>query len=210
MVDDKKANPTPIGFCAFSLTLFVYSMTQAGATINIDTSPAMGMGLALFYGGLIELIAGIYELRRGDNYHALTFCSYAGFWFGLGSLYVSGSFAFTAQVTAGDPRNHAFAIFFLAWTIFTLIMLITSIRSNVFHVVFFASLLITYVLFTASYYSSSHTDLRRAAGAFGILTSAVGWYIGYAYFMVKGENSYFELPLVDMPTKGQKKPVEVN
>ncbi|CAM4988378.1 unnamed protein product, partial [Rotaria socialis] len=72
-------NAAPIGFCAFALTLFVYSMNMAGATVPISTSPSMAMGLALFYGGLIQFLAGLFELRIGNNYHALLFCSYAGY-----------------------------------------------------------------------------------------------------------------------------------
>jgi succinate-acetate transporter protein len=66
-------NPRPIGFCAFALTLFVYAMYLAGATVPIQTSAALAMGLALFYGGLIQLIAGLYELRLGNNFNALYF-----------------------------------------------------------------------------------------------------------------------------------------
>ncbi|CAF2550826.1 unnamed protein product [Rotaria sp. Silwood2] len=82
-------NASPIGFCAFALTLFVYSMYTAGATISISTQPHVAMSLALFYGGLIQFLAGLFELRLGNNFHALMFCSYAGYWFGLGLLYAN-------------------------------------------------------------------------------------------------------------------------
>ncbi|CAF5065497.1 unnamed protein product, partial [Rotaria magnacalcarata] len=64
-------------------------MNIAGATVPVNTSPSMAMGLALFYGGLIQFLAGLFELRIGNNYHALLFCSYSGYWFGLGALYAS-------------------------------------------------------------------------------------------------------------------------
>ena len=191
-------NATPIGFCAFSLTLFVYAMYMAGATVPISTSPAIAMGLALFYGGLIELLAGLYELRLGNNFYALAFCSYAGFWFGLGSLYVSGSFNFSANITDATALNNAMGVFFLAWTIFTLAMLISSVRTNIVSVVFFFFLLLTYVLLTASYFLNGHLDLRRAAGAIGIFTAVVGWYKAFASLLRKGDNAYFNLPLFDI------------
>ena len=191
-------NPTPIGFCAFSLTLFVYSMYMAGATVPVSTSPAIAMGLALFYGGLIELLAGLYELRLGNNFYALTFCSYAGFWFGLGALYVTGSFQFLSAVADTTAQNNAFGVFFLAWTIFTLFMLIASIRSHAVTVIFFFFLLLTYILFTASYFLNAQTDLRRAAGAIGIFTAVIGWYKGFANLLKRGDNAYFSLPLFDI------------
>jgi len=192
-------NAAPIGFCAFALTLFVYSMYLAGATVPIQTSAALAMGLALFYGGLIELIAGLYELRLGNNFYALFFCSYAGFWFGLGSLYVSGSFAFTAQVTDMTAQYNAFGVFFLAWTIFTLVMLISSARTNLVLVIFLFFLLLTYMLLTASYFLNVQQNLLRASGAFGIFTAVIGWYLGFANLLVKGENHYVTLPLLDIP-----------
>jgi uncharacterized protein len=191
-------NATPIGFCAFSLTLFVYSMYMAGATVPVTTSAAMAMGLGLFYGGLIELLAGLYELRQGNNFYALTFCSYAGFWFGLAALYVTGSWNFSGAVTDATAQSNAFGVFFLAWTIFTLFMLIASIRSNAVSVIFFFFLLITYVLLTASYFLNGHTDLRRAAGAIGIFTAVIGWYKGFANLLKRGDNAYFNLPLFDI------------
>jgi len=207
-------NPRPIGYCAFALTLFVYAMYLAGATVPVTTSAALAMGLALFYGGLIELIVGLYELRLGDNFHALFFCSYAGFWFGLGSLYVSGSFAFTAQVTDMTAQYNAFGVFFLAWTIFTLLMLISSARTNAALVIFLFFLLLTYMLLTASYFLNLQQNLLRASGAFGIFTAVIGWYLGFASYLVKGENHYVSLPLVDISRKssdhsGSQKPIEV-
>jgi succinate-acetate transporter protein len=199
-------NAAPIGFCAFALTLFVYSMYLAGATVPITTSAAIAMGLALFYGGLIQLIAGLYELRLGNNFNALLFCSYAGFWFGLGSLYVSGSFAFTEAITDSTALNNAFGVFFLGWTIFTLFMLISSARTNAALVIFFFFLLITYVLLTASYFLNLHLNLLRASGAIGIFTAVIGWYLGFASLLIKGENHYVSLPLYDISRRSFANP----
>ncbi|CAF4976825.1 unnamed protein product, partial [Rotaria sp. Silwood1] len=56
------------------------------------------MDLALFYGGLIQFLAVLFELRLGNNFHALMFCSYAGYWFGLRTIYAS-TFYFLSSVT---------------------------------------------------------------------------------------------------------------
>ena len=199
-------NPTPIGFCAFALTLFVYSMYMAGATVPANTSPAMAMGLALFYGGLIQLLAGLYELRLGNNVYALAFCSYAGFWFGLAALYFTqstNSWNFIGAVSDTTAQNNALGVFFLAWTIFTLFMLIAAIRTNAVSVLFFFFLLLTYILLTASYFLNGHTDLRRAGGAIGIFTAVIGWYKAFASLLKRGDNSYFNLPLFDISRKSQ-------
>jgi len=197
-------NPTPLGFCAFALTLFVYSMIQCGATVPIQTQPAAMMGLGLFYGGLIMLIAGLYEFRVGNNFYALTFCSYAGYWLSLASFYVAGSFSFTSTPAYYPDMSYVYkilGIFYLAWTIFTLAMLISSIRTNAVLVVFFFFLLVTYVLWTASYFLSYHNDLHRAGGAIGIFTAVVAWFLGFASLLRRNENSYFTLPNYSLAPK---------
>jgi succinate-acetate transporter protein len=202
-------NPTPLGFCAFALTLFVYSMIMAGATVPISTSPSPAMGLALFYGGLILLIAGLLEFRLGNNFYALTFCSYAGYWLGLAALYINGSFIFfnsstSTTTSVGDTtvQSKALGIFYLAWTIFTLAMLIASIRSNVVLVGFFFFLMLSYLLYTASYFLMGQTiGLQQAGGAIGIFTSTLGWFLGFASLLRRGDNSYFNLPNYSLAPK---------
>src|SRR6266700_4245586 len=81
------ANPAPLGLSAFALTTFVLSSSNAGFLF-----PAVGaggdvvIGLALFYGGLVQLIAGIQEFRAGNTFGATAFCSYGVFWLALGFI----------------------------------------------------------------------------------------------------------------------------
>ena len=207
-------NPTPLGFCAFGLTLFVYSMIMAGATVPQGTSPAAAMGLALFYGGLMQLIAGLGEYRIGNNFYGLMFCSYAGYWLSLGALYVTGSFGFTTINAAatvstaggyvdGSVLAKSFGIFYLGWTIFTLLLLIASFRTNVFTILFLFFLLITYILFTASYFLMDDVNTARAGGAIGIFTGVIGLISGFAHFLKRDENAYFEIPVFDVSRRGQ-------
>src|SRR5438309_1120490 len=63
------ADPGPLGLAAFAGTTFVLSMVNAGLVGN---SKAVGGGLlplvaalALAYGGIAQLIAGIWEFRTG-------------------------------------------------------------------------------------------------------------------------------------------------
>jgi len=187
-------NAAPIGFCAFALTLFVYSMYLAGATVPVSTQPYMAMGLALFYGGLILFLAGLFELRLGNNFLALTFCSYAGYWFGLGAIYAS-TFNFLGNISDTTVQAKSLGVFYLGWTIFTLCMLIASIRTNIVYILFFFFLMLTYILFTASYFLLWDQNTSRAAGAIGIFTAAIAWYAGFASLIRKGDNAYFDLPV---------------
>lgn len=195
-------NPTPLGFCAFALTLFVYSFIQCGATVPLQSSVAGAMGLGLFYGGLIQLIAGLLEFRIGNNFRALLFCSYAGYWLSLAALYVTGSFGFQAPYAADTSVFlKTLGIFYLGWLIFTLVMLIAAIRTDVVTIVFFFFLMLTYILWTSSYFLMYHSDLHRAGGAIGIFTSVIAWFLGFASLLRRGDNSYFNLPNYSLAPK---------
>ncbi len=73
------ANPAPLGLSAFALTTFVLSASNAGFIFpKAGAGGAVVVGLALFYGGLVQLIAGIQEFRAGNTFGATAFCSYGG------------------------------------------------------------------------------------------------------------------------------------
>src|SRR6202165_3832301 len=76
------ANPAPLGLSAFALTTFVLSSANA----LLFTTNAIVIGLALFYGGVVQLIAGVQEFRAGNTFGATAFCSYGGFWLSLGFI----------------------------------------------------------------------------------------------------------------------------
>ncbi|CAF5105815.1 unnamed protein product, partial [Rotaria sp. Silwood1] len=69
-------NATPLGLCAFALTTFVASMYLCGISVPVDASIGVVMGLALFYGGATQLLAGFLSFREGNTFGALAFCSY--------------------------------------------------------------------------------------------------------------------------------------
>jgi succinate-acetate transporter protein len=72
------ANPAPLGLAAFALTTFVLSMFNAGL-LGAGGEPIV-FGLALTYGGLAQLLAGMWEFRAGNTFGATAFCSYGAFW----------------------------------------------------------------------------------------------------------------------------------
>ncbi|CAF1328452.1 unnamed protein product [Rotaria sp. Silwood1] len=189
-------NPTPLGLCAFALTTFILSMYNAGVAVPVTAPHGVVMGLALFYGGLIQLLAGLLEFRVGNNFGALAFCSYGGFWLGLASLYVE-SFNFLGNYPS-DVQEKALGVFFLGWTIFTAALLVSSFRTNLALVALFFFLTLTFILLTASKFQLGHLNLQRAAGAFGIITAFIAWYAAFASLLKRGVNSYFSLPVYNL------------
>src|SRR5579883_2648440 len=106
-----QANPAPLGLAAFALTTFVLSASNAGWFTGGAT---VVLGLAFFYGGLGQLLAGMWEFRAGNTFGAAAFSSYGGFWL---------AFAWIVQ-NKEIPNETELGFFLLAWGIFTFLWLL--------------------------------------------------------------------------------------
>jgi hypothetical protein len=168
------ADPGPLGLSAFALTTFVLSAVNAGL---IDASvKSIVLSLALFYGGAVQVVAGIWEFRKGNTFGATAFSSYGGFWlayWGLSVFFKPG---------AGAPAHavdNALGYFLLGWTAFTVIMLIAALRTNGALIATFVVLTVTFVLLVLGHLT--HTEsLEKTAGWVGILTAIFAWYTAAA------------------------------
>ncbi|CAF3308543.1 unnamed protein product [Rotaria socialis] len=103
---------TPLGLCSFALTTFCVSMYLAGAAVPVKASMGVIMGAALFNGGATLNLTVYPEYRDGNNFGALTFCSYGAFWLSLASLYVA-AFDFLTGYKNESVLNNAMGVFFL-------------------------------------------------------------------------------------------------
>ena len=78
------ADPAPLGLAGFALTTFVLSMFNANL-VSSGGEPIV-LGLALAYGGLAQLLAGMWEFRTGNTFGAVAFTSYGAFWISFWAL----------------------------------------------------------------------------------------------------------------------------
>lgn len=168
---DHIADPGPVGLAGFAMTTFVLSCVNAGLVAKGVEGAVLP--LALFYGGLVQLLAGMWEFRKANTFGALAFCSYGAFWL---------SFAAYAKFVApglGPDAGTATGLYLLAWTIFTAYMTVASLRTTGAICAVFVALTITYALLTAGAYSGS-SALTVVGGYVGIITAALAWYASFA------------------------------
>lgn len=197
-VAPKIANPAPLGLCGFALTTFVLSVHNSGS-LNIK-APDVVIGLAYFYGGLAQLLAGMWEFKTGNTFGATAFSSYGAFWLAFGALLT------IKPATPPDPVDgeHAVGIFLLAWTIFTFILFLATFRSNVGIMSLFFFLTSTFLLLTLGKFFQLEqkpvNGLTKAGGIFGIITALIAWYNALAGLLTP-ETSYFTLPTIDLSRK---------
>jgi uncharacterized protein len=173
------ADPAPLGLAAFALTTFLLSGHNASFIPD-----AIWIGPALFYGGLAQLLAGMWEFRNRNVFGATAFSTYGGFWLGLGSVVVladvSKNFAASLE---GASLTNALAWFLLAFAIFNTYMLFWSARVSIAVFLVFLTLEVTEILLVIGFFNISHGGTEwwlHAGGWAGIVTAAAAWYASAA------------------------------
>ncbi|CAF1578934.1 unnamed protein product, partial [Didymodactylos carnosus] len=84
---------------------FVLSMYNAGATVPASASPGVVMGAALFYGGLIQLLAGLLEFRLASKFQNGDLkLQRAGGAFGILTASIAWYAAFASLLTKSTSR----------------------------------------------------------------------------------------------------------
>ena len=166
------ADPAPLGLAAFALTTFVLSMFNADL-VGRGGEPVV-YGLALAYGGLAQLLAGMWEFRNGNTFGAVAFTSFGAFWL---SFWAFVEF-FAKSVPAADT-GHAVGLFLIAWGIFTTYMFVASLRTT-------AAVALVFVLLAATFFllgignAGAYANVIKVGGWVGLATAAAAWYASFA------------------------------
>jgi succinate-acetate transporter protein len=190
----KFANPSPLGLMGFAATTFVLSMYNVQARgIKV---PNLILGMALGYGGLVQLLAGMWEFASGNTFAATAFSSYGGFWLAFGAIYIPQFGIVTAYGDNKSELDSALAIFLASWFIVTFIFFVASWKSSIALTALFFFLDITFLLLMC-FHLSGKSSVRNAGGAFGIITAFIAFYIALAGLLTK-DTSYFSLPVGDL------------
>lgn len=168
----KPADPGPLGLAAFALTTFILSMFNSGLVSNAGEPVVLGVALA--YGGIAQVLAGMWEFRTGNTFGAVAFTSFGGFWLSF--------WAFVTFFAGEIPPQHvaaAVGLYLIAWAIFTTYMFVASLRTTAAVAVVFLLLAITFILLGIGNANES-TGMVEAGGYFGLATAAAAWYASFA------------------------------
>jgi hypothetical protein len=172
------ADPAPLGLAAFALTTFMLSGHNASFIPDV-----LWVGLALFYGGLVQLLAGMWEFRNRNVFGSTAFSTYGGFWLALGAFVVLAETTKLGGGLAGPDVDNGLAWFLLSFAIFNTYMLFWSLRVNVAVMGVFLTLEITEILLVIGFFNIAHGKsewMLHAGGWAGIVTAAVAWYTSAA------------------------------
>jgi succinate-acetate transporter protein len=166
------ANPAPLGLAAFALTTFVLSMVNSG--LVSDTAEPVVFGLALAYGGIGQLLAGMWEFKTGNTFGATAFSSYGAFWISFWALVT-----FFLKDIPKDEAGAAVGLYLWAWGIFTAYMFIASLRTTVAVALVFFLLTATFIILGIGN-SGGSSGVVKFGGWVGLATALAAWYASFA------------------------------
>jgi uncharacterized protein len=173
------ADPAPLGLAGFALTTFLLS--AANANWMTHATGAAFLGYALAYGGLGQLLAGMWEFRNRNVFGATAFSTYGGFWIGLYVWFVV--IASKAPASAAGAVNKDVGWILLTFAIFNTYMLIMSTQLNLAVFLVFLTLEATEIIdFIAKFHqgTAATSGILQVGGYVGMVTALVAWYTSAA------------------------------
>lgn len=178
------ANPAPLGLSGFAVTTFMLSIVNAGL---IPASDATFLSLAIAFGGLAQLLAGMWAFKARNTFAATAFSTYGAFWL---SLAVG---ALTKTLVVGSV---GFSWYLLIWGILTFVYLIAALKTNGALIAVLFVLTLTYLALAIGGFAASKTWIG-IGGWIGIITAIVAEYTALADLLAEG-TSFFKLPTFPM------------
>jgi len=184
-------NPAPLGLFAFASTTLVLSLYNVHARHILV--PNVVVGMALFYGGLAQFLAGMWEFAAGNSFGATAFTSYGAFWLSFATLLIpnSGIGAAYASAPAGMEED-AIGIYLLAWMIVTFLFFVGALRKSVGLTALFLFLTLTFMLLAIGALCKKE-NVSKAGGYIGIATALIAYYCGLAELLTS--NDLFTIPI---------------
>eukprot|EP01029_Cantina_marsupialis_P029099 TRINITY_DN779794_c0_g1_i1.p1 TRINITY_DN779794_c0_g1~~TRINITY_DN779794_c0_g1_i1.p1 ORF type:complete len:457 (+),score=122.36 TRINITY_DN779794_c0_g1_i1:60-1373(+) len=170
------ANPGPLGLCAFALTTCVLNFKN-GEIVESDTV-AVIITLGLFFGGMAQILVGMYEARRNNTFGFVCFTTYGAFWMGLGLM----DFLLVYYPIADQKFPDGKCAWLILFGLFSLVAFVGTLKAgtkNIALQVTFGTLVLLFALLAAGVYDA---DIEIIAGYEGILCGLCAMYTGFAEF----------------------------
>lgn len=165
------ADPAPLGLAAFGLTTFMLSLFNAG--VRPTLIPAV-LPIAFLFGGVVQLVAGIFELKQGGTFGGTAFSAFGAFWMS----YAAYGHIIEPKLPP-DQAHFATGMFALPWAILAFYLTIATLRTNLVLLALFTGATTTLTLLSIAEFLDCD-PVRRAGGATGLITAALALYGSFA------------------------------
>ena len=165
MAEQKLGNPAVAGLAGFGLTTLVLQFHNVGWMPSIG--PVIWLGVV--FGGMVQLIAGLQEMKTGNNFGYCAFTSYGAFWIAFALMLLGNKYDLFKAGTEDV------GYFLVAWTLFTVVLWIVSLRIHGAMAFTFTTLLIGFILLDLAHFG--YPDLIVVAGYELMICAMSAWYM---------------------------------
>jgi len=171
-MSEKTANPAPLGLMGFGMTTVLLNLANAEL---LDASYAgMIFSMGIFYGGVAQILAGMWEMKKGNTFGATAFTSFGLFWVSLVAIRLLSTLRWV-----DSPSPKVMAAYLTMWGIFTALLTIATFKHNVALQFVFVTLTILFFLLALADISGSNA-VKIIAGYEGILCGFSAMYLATA------------------------------
>lgn len=159
-IKDTTGNPAPMGLLGFGMTTVLLNLHNSG----LYDLNSMIMGMGIFTGGIMQIVAGIQEWKKNNTFGATAFTAYGSFWITLVAIWILPKTSFGADFKSDEV---SMAWFLLMWGIFTAFMFVATLKLNKALQIVFGSLTILFLLLAIGDFTGIKT-IKVIAGIEGI------------------------------------------
>ncbi|CAK9439993.1 uncharacterized protein LODBEIA_P40930 [Lodderomyces beijingensis] len=196
-------NAASIGLAGFALSAFLVGLYLAKAggitVLNVIIAPA------LFYGGVVQFLAGVLEMIKGNTFAGTAFVSFGAFWLSFGALMVDSFGILAAYGDDTEQYGNALGFFLLGWGIFSFLLLMLVLKSTWPFIGLFVTLTMGFFMLAAGFMTNTFRVIR--GGGILILISALfGWYSNFSGVSTR-QNTYLVFPTGAVPVSHRKVPI---
>jgi len=177
-MDNKLANPAPLGLMGFGMTTVLLNIHNAG----FFPVSAMVLAMGIFYGGIAQIIAGVMEFKKGNTFGTTAFTSYGLFWLTLVATWVIPGLN---PPNGGRTPEYYMGFYLFLWGLFTFFMWFGTFHKNRVLQFVFLSLTILFWLLAARDWTGS-VLIGHAAGFEGIVCGLSAVYLAMAEVLNEG------------------------
>lgn len=158
------SNPAAVGLAGFGGTTLLLQLSNLGLV-----NSGVVLWMALFFGGLAQLVAGLQEFRTGNNFGFAVFTTYGAFWLTFGGILLGLHFQILTITTADIGWT------LVIFTLITLIFYVGALRQNGAVAFTFTTLVIGFIMLDIGHLAGA--DMWTRLGAVVLIFCALSaWY----------------------------------
>jgi len=172
-----------------TIILSMYNIQTRGIT-----HPNVVVGQAIFCGGLAQILCGMWEFARGNEFGATAFTSYGAFWLSYATILIPSSGIAAAYGENTAEFQSAIGIFLLTWAFFSTILFVASLNKNWAFITLLGLLIVTLVTLACGEFGNN-AKVTKAGGVMGVFVAVNAWYISFSELLNSDDNPPFRLPL---------------